>query len=201
MAQRTFDRYYATGGLLDSFFGRNRLVDDLAADDFQMLRAKMAKRWGPVALRNEIQIVRSIFRYSHEADLLEKPVRFGLSFKKPSAKTIQAALAARGPRMYTREQIHLLLQAASPNMAAIFLRGGNCGLGNTDLGMLPVAAFDLAGGWLDYARQKTGIARHSPLARNRQCGANRVIAVKLLELLSDSPDEQSVVAENVILPN
>lgn len=148
---------------MDSFFGRNRLVDDLAADDFQMLRAKMAKRWGPVALRNEIQIVRSIFRYSHEADLLEKPVRFGPSFKKPSAKTIQAARAARGPRMYTREQIHLLLQAASPNMAAIFLRGGNCGLGNTDLGMLPGAAFDLAGGWLDYARQKTGIARHIPL--------------------------------------
>jgi integrase len=163
LAQRTFDRYFATGGLLVSFFGRNRLVEDLAADDFQMLRAKMAKRWGPISLGNEIQIVRSIFRYGHEADLLEKPVRFGLSFKKPSAKTIRAARAAKGPKMYTREQIRSLLQAGSANMAAMILLGVNCGLGNTDLGMLPVTAFDLEGGWLDYPRQKTGIARRIPL--------------------------------------
>lgn len=163
LAQRTFDRYFATGGLLVSFFGRNRPVDDLAADDFQMLRAKMAKRWGPVALGNEIQIVRSIFRYGYEASLLERPIRFGPSFKKPSAKTIRIARAANGPKMYKREQIQSLLQAASPNMAAMILLGVNCGLGNTDLGMLPVAAFDLAGGWLDYARQKTGIARRIPL--------------------------------------
>ena len=37
LAQRTFDRYFATGGMLVSFFGRSRPVDDLLADDFQAL--------------------------------------------------------------------------------------------------------------------------------------------------------------------
>ena len=39
----------------------------------------------------------------------------------------------------------------------------NGGLGNTDLALLPIAAVDLQGGWLDYARAKTAIPRRIPL--------------------------------------
>lgn len=87
LAPRTFERYKAAGKMLASFFGRDRRADDLGPDDFFRLRSDMARRWGPVALSNEIQMVRSIFRYGHEAGLLDKPVRFGPGFKKPSAKT------------------------------------------------------------------------------------------------------------------
>ncbi len=114
LAPRTWNRYDKTCGLLVDFFGGNRRVDDLASDDFQALRAAMAKRWGPIALGNEIQIVRSIFRYGHDVGLLDKPVRFGPTFKKPSAKVLRMARPAGGPKMFTAEQIRALLAVASP---------------------------------------------------------------------------------------
>ena len=63
LAQRTFDRYYSTGRFIADEFGRNRDAGSLGPEDFADLRRKMAKRWGPVALANEIQMVRCIFNY------------------------------------------------------------------------------------------------------------------------------------------
>ena len=48
-------------------FGKDRPVDDLAADDFEELRADIAKTWGPVRLGNEVQRVRTLFKYGYEA--------------------------------------------------------------------------------------------------------------------------------------
>ena len=45
----------------------------------------------------------------------------------------------------------------------MILLGLNGGLGNTDVGELPLTAIDLKGGWLDYPRPKTGIQRRIPL--------------------------------------
>jgi integrase len=39
----------------------------------------------------------------------------------------------------------------------------NCGFGNGDIAAVPSKALDLTGGWLDFARPKTGIGRHIPL--------------------------------------
>ncbi|OHB79952.1 MAG: hypothetical protein A2V98_09315 [Planctomycetes bacterium RBG_16_64_12] len=86
---RAFDRYHRTCGFVVAALGRTRAVDGLRPDDFQRLRGLMAKRWGPIALENEIQIVRSLFRYCFEAELTARTVRFGPGFKKPSAKTIR----------------------------------------------------------------------------------------------------------------
>jgi integrase len=43
------------------------------------------------------------------------------------------------------------------------LLGLNGGLGNTDCATLPQNAIDLAGGWIDFPRPKTGIERRIPL--------------------------------------
>jgi hypothetical protein len=59
-------------------------VDDLAADDFEALRAKLAKRLGIHGLSREVQQVRTIFKYAFDAGLIERPVRFGPTFKRPS---------------------------------------------------------------------------------------------------------------------
>ncbi len=48
----TFEGHTGTTDLLINFFGKDRLVDDLAADDFGALRSAMTKRWGPVRLGN-----------------------------------------------------------------------------------------------------------------------------------------------------
>jgi len=163
LAPRSFQRYYIACETVVNGFGKRRLVEDLVADDFQTLRAGMAKRWGPIALANEIQMVRSIFRYGYEAGHLDKPIRFGPGFKKPSAKTIRQARVKGGLRMFERDEAIQLLDHAGPNMRAMILLGLNAGLGNTDVGMLPIKAVNLKTGWVDYPRPKTGMPRRVPL--------------------------------------
>ena len=123
----------------------------------------MTDRWGPIAVANEIQMTRSVFRFGYDAGLIDKPVRFGPMFRKPSAKTIRQARAANGPRMFTPEEIHLALDHAGTNMRAMLLLAVNAGLGNTDLALMPVSAVDVETGWLNYPRAKTAIPRRIPL--------------------------------------
>src|SRR5262249_46262938 len=46
---------------------------------------------------------------------------------------------------------------------SMILLGINCGFGNGDCGTLPLSALDLAGGWVNYPRPKTGIPRRCSL--------------------------------------
>ncbi len=161
IGQRTFDEYKATGEFVAEHFSLTRAVSGLTPDDFQELRAKMAKRWGPVRLGNEIQRVRSIFR--HVDELLDRPVHFGKAFKKPSAKVMRLNRAARGERDFTAEQLRDILAIANPNMKAMTLLAINGGFGNTDLGKLPTKVVNLDEARIYWPRTKTGIPRNVPL--------------------------------------
>jgi integrase len=144
-------------------FGKRRRVADLRSDDFAALRKRMAQSWGPTRLGNMIQTVRSIFKFAYESELIERPVRFGPSFKKPSKKVLRLHRAAKGVKMFAAEEVHRLLGAAGTQIRAMILLGVNAGMGNTDCGRLPLTALNLDAGWLDYPRPKTGIARRCPL--------------------------------------
>jgi integrase len=163
IASRTFDEYHATCKRLLGAFTNTRLVDDLRPDDFDKLRVDIAKQWGPVRLGNEIQKVRSVFKFGFEAALIDKPIRFGPEFKKPSARVLRKHRAARGERMLEADELRRLLDAAPAPLKAMILLGVNCGLGNHDIAMLPTAALDLGKAWLNFPRPKTGIARRCPL--------------------------------------
>jgi integrase len=167
LAPRTYKRYYDTCEMLVKYFGRDRRLDDLRTSDFTELRANMAKRWGAVALANEIQNVRTLFKFGDDAEILSKPMKFGPMFKKPRPEVFEKEKAKReslhGKRMFTPDQIQALVKVASPNMKAMILLGLNGGLSNTDIGLLTIVPFDLENGWLDYARTKTGISRRIPL--------------------------------------
>jgi integrase len=163
LSQRSYDEYYATCSRLIKAFGRLRPVDDLIADDFRQLRAQIARKWGPIRLSNEIQRVRSVFKYGFDAGLLDTPVRFGPDFKKPSAKVLRQNRAKAGPRMFEREELLALLDKAGINMRAMILLAINGGLGNADVAALPLSAVNLKTGWLTYPRPKTGIERKIPL--------------------------------------
>ena len=47
---RMFGEYKATTDRLVSTFGAKRRIEDLASDDFESLRASLAKQFGPVRL-------------------------------------------------------------------------------------------------------------------------------------------------------
>jgi hypothetical protein len=99
LGQRMFAEYRDTPDLLVAAFGAARLVDDLAADDFQSLRAKMAKRWGPTRLANAITRVKGVFKFAVDNGLLDRPPRYGSEFKKPDKAVLRRHRAAGGVKM------------------------------------------------------------------------------------------------------
>src|SRR5262245_35783461 len=153
LVQRTWDDYHHTCERVIGQFEGTRFVDDLRPTDFDGLRAAIAKNWGPVAVGNEVQRVRVMFKYAYDAELIDKPVRFGPGFKRPSKKTLRQARHAKGPRMFTAPQIRALIdEAGSPAIKAMILLGINCGFGNTDVGSLTIKALDLDGAWVNFPR-------------------------------------------------
>ncbi|MEE9602963.1 MAG: tyrosine-type recombinase/integrase, partial [Thermoguttaceae bacterium] len=163
ITQRSFADYFASCKTLVDGFGKSRLVDDLAADDFQVLRASFAKRWGVHRVGGEVQRVRTVFKYGYEAGLIDKPVRFGPTFKKPSSRIMRAHRQKNGPRMFEASELRTILDAAPQPLRAMILLGINCGFGNHDCGTLPQSALDLKAGWVDYPRPKTAVERRCPL--------------------------------------
>jgi len=138
-------------------------VADLGPADFAALRNQLAKRWGPVRLGNSVARVRTVFKYALDGDLIDRPVRFGPGFKRPSKKTLRLHKAKQGPKLFTADEIRRLIAAAGPTMRAMILLGINAGFGNADCGNLPLSVVDLDRGVIDYPRPKTGIPRRCPL--------------------------------------
>jgi integrase len=155
--------YERTATRIVAQFGKTRLVTDLASDDFEALRASIAKTCGPVALGNEIQRVRVVFKYGYDAGLIPQPMRYGPLFKRPSKKVLRLAKAAKGPKLFEAADVRRMIEKADVQLKAMILLAVNCGFGNSDCGTLPLAAIDFEGGWLDYHRPKTGIDRRCPL--------------------------------------
>ena len=160
---RTFRDYHSTCSSITDAFGTTRVVEDLDSEDFEKLRANFAKTRGPVSLGNEIQRVRVVFKYAYDAGLIDKPLRVGPTFKRPSKKTVRKARHANGRRMFEAAELHAMLKAVDGQLRAMILLGINCGFGNQDCGSLPIQAVDLKTGWIDFPRPKTGIQRRCPL--------------------------------------
>jgi integrase len=163
IAHRTFIDYFKTCERLINEFGRARLVSDLASDDFERLRALLSKTLGPVALGNEVQRVRTVFKYGFESGLVPTQMRFGPSFRKPNRKTLRKARNSVGPRMFEAGELRQIIAAVDMPLHAMILLGINGGLGQADLAAMPIAAADLDRAVLEYPRQKTGIPRRIPL--------------------------------------
>jgi integrase len=164
LAERSWRDYLETCKRLVEAFGRNRRLDDIRNEDFEKLRTELAgKGWSPVTLVNEITRVRSVFNYAYAAALIDQPMRFGPGFKRPSKKTLRLNKAKQGKKLFTANEIRWMLNGAGAQLRAMILLGINCGFGNADCGRLTVSAVDLEGGWIDYPRPKTGVARRCPL--------------------------------------
>jgi integrase len=159
----SFNDYHRVCAELIEHFGRDRLLTDLLPEDWETLRVKWAKTWGPVRLGNEINRARVVMNYAYKNGLLDKPMRYGEGFKRPSKKTLRQARAEKGPRMFDAQELRRVISAARQPLKTMILLGINSGLGNTDVALLPMKALNLDNGWLDYPRPKTGTLRRCPL--------------------------------------
>lgn len=164
LTQRSWDDYKAAFDIVVARFGKSRLVADLDPEDFASLRKKLvAKKWGPATIGNVIQRIRVAFRFAWDNGLIDRPVRYGQAFKRPSRKVVRLNRATKGPKLYTADEIQQLIDGASPALKAMLLLGINGGMGNADCGNLSFSALDLDANMIDFPRPKTGIPRRVPL--------------------------------------
>jgi integrase len=162
---RTFAEYFEIAKLVVNFFRPERLVIDLAPDDFVgLLDRGLPSNWGPHRRGKAVQVTRMIFKFADDMDLLDgRRVRMGKAFRKPSNKVMRLHRAKQGVRLFEAAELRAMLDKAGPQLRCMFLLAINCGFGNGDVASLPIAALDLDGGWVNYPRPKTGIARRCRL--------------------------------------
>jgi integrase len=164
LSPRTWADYKQVCDLVVAHLGKSRRADDVGPDDFATLRNKVAKRWGPHRLGSKlIQYTRSLFKHAFDADLIDRPVRFGPGFKRPAKKVLRLNRAEQGPKLFTAAEVRTLIGSAGVQLRAMLMLAINAGFGNADCATLPLSALDLDAGWVNFPRPKTGIDRRAPL--------------------------------------
>ena len=191
---RMFGDYREVTDLIVAAFGNTRLVDDLASDDFESLRATLAERWGPVRLGNAITRIKSVFKYAFDNGLIDRPAAgYGGEFRKPDKAVLRRHRAQNGTKMLEAQELARLIAALegkrvvtgriekqtgepetitlAPNhpLKAMVLLGLNAGFGNHDVATLPLSALDLEGGWVDFRPEDGHQPALSLMARNHEC--------------------------------
>src|SRR5262245_27142704 len=107
---------------------------------------------------------------------MDRPARYGSEFKKPDKAVLRRHRAKSAPKMFEVDELRALIDGAlvvgetgpelaraEPTLRAMILLGANCGFGNMDCAALTHTGLNLDGGWIDFPRPKTGIARRCPL--------------------------------------
>lgn len=167
LSQRSLNEYKATCQRLMAILGKNLVVEEIQSHDLLKVRETLGKSRGVVALGNEIGRVRVVLNFAYQEGIIDRPIRYGESFRKPSKATRRRHNASRelanGKKLFSADEIRVMIAQADVHMRAMVLLAVNTGCGNADLGRIPLQALDLTGGWLNYPRPKTGIARRCPL--------------------------------------
>ncbi len=184
LSPRSFAEYRQATDLLIAKFGDKRFVDDLAADDFESLRADMAEQWGPARLGKFVVLIRSVFIYAKENNLIDRDVQFGSEFTKPDKAVMRKHKADSDQKLFEAHEIRTILDAlagnevvvkkktgksakvtltANPQLRAAVLLAINTGLGNSDIAGIQFKNIDLATRWLNFPRIKSGLPRRAPL--------------------------------------
>jgi integrase len=158
----TWNGYDAVCNELVKAFTRDRLLTDILPEDFEGLRSTWAAKWGAVRLGSEINRARVVFNYAYKNGLIDRPMRYGEGFRRPSKKTLRLVRAERGPKMFEAAELRNMIDRAGQPMKAMIFLAANCAYGNEDVAKLRFKSVELEKGWIDYPRPKTGIARRCP---------------------------------------
>lgn len=133
---------------------------------FTQIHAKWKAKHSVAQLFKRITVVRMAFRWLRENNFISELPKWG-DFKQPKAKELKKAAnlwhQASGGASFDAAEVKRLLAGADTQMRAMILLAINGGYGNSDCSELPVALVDFQGGWIDYARGKTGNNRRLPL--------------------------------------
>jgi len=164
MSPRTWHDYQRVMDRIVRVLGKNASLEGLTPDDFARLREDICRNNSPVSVAGLITRCKVVFNFAHKSDLIQQPVRYGLSFQRPPKKVIRAAKQRNGNKLYTAEECRQLIEKApNPELRCMILLGLNCGFGNADCANLPIQAVDFENAVIDWPRPKTAVERRCPL--------------------------------------
>jgi integrase len=172
MVPHVLRRYATMCQRIKAMFGEMTAVENLKAMHFTRLRASLPSTWGPAVVGTFIQNTRTLFKFAYDSELIERPMRFGPDFCKPSLRSYRKAHRLKSLQMFEAEEIRSMLNTlhgvlrrpSRPwGLRAMILLGVNCGFGNADCGRLPYSSLDLKSGWVTFPRPKTEADRRCPL--------------------------------------
>src|SRR5262249_31255903 len=86
LANRTWLDYRSIMEMLVQGLGKHRGVTTLEPHDFAALKTKLARRNGPHRMCTVIQVIRCAFKHAYESGAMDRPMRFGPSFKRTPKK-------------------------------------------------------------------------------------------------------------------
>lgn len=155
----TFNDYRCATDRVISAVGRGRLVSDLRPDDFGLLRQSLAKTLGAHSLATHVRMIRSVFTWAWENEVIREAVRYGASFNEPTKRSRRGNAKAA----YSAADVRKIIKASSGQLKAMILLAINGGLGQTDCAELTHGELDLKRNLLIFPRPKTGIDRVVPL--------------------------------------
>jgi hypothetical protein len=112
LSPRTWADYRAIMDMMVHGFGKHRPVADLDPQDFAALKTKLAKKNGPARMSTIVQVIRCAFKHAYDVGSLDRPMRFGPSFKRTSKKTLRLHRARQGPKLFTAEEVRALAEGA-----------------------------------------------------------------------------------------
>jgi integrase len=146
-------------GKFEAFVGSTRTLRSIGPEDFTRYMTTLAGK--SISHRMKcVGLVRSAFRWWAAQGWCSEP-RYGPVFVGPTEREKRIAKARRLPKMFTPEQIRLMLARADPPLLAAIYLGINGALGPADIQRL--RPDQLAGAILTCPREKTGVERIVPL--------------------------------------
>jgi len=172
----TWQAYHSICRELVKAFSNERLVTDILPEDFDELYAAWSKRWGAARMEAEVRRAKTVFHFAER--LIKKPIDFGETFAAPTRKAMRQERHARGPKMFEADELRRMIDGATQPLKAMLLLAINAGFGNNDVALLPLSAIDLAAGWINFPRPKTGIMRRVPLWKETVAALREWLAIR-----------------------
>lgn len=165
LEQRTLDDYIDALQSFKDAAGPLTFAE-LTAHDCTRVHQAWSVRFGVHRLSKFVASVRSCFNWLKAQGFIPDVPAYG-DFRQPTRRQFRLHEAKReeefGSVLFTPAEIAALLDKADVTQVAQVLLAINGGFGNSDLSDLRVRVLDLAGGWIDYRRGKTGVKRRCPL--------------------------------------
>lgn len=157
--RRTLNDYHAMVKRLASFVGRDRKFESLNPKDFTDLRATYTG--AASSINREIGMVRAVLNWADKSGFGR--VNTGPDYRMVPKRKQRLERKARGPKLFTAQELWAILRHACPQMRAMTLLAINCGFGNMDCNLLTISDIDFQRSWLSVMRNKTAVDRDAAL--------------------------------------